>query len=383
MPSGTTPSLFVSSTCYDLAQVRSDLRDFAHSMGLNPTLSEFSTFPVNPSIDAISNCLENVRNNADLFLLIVGGRYGSLTDAGLSVTNLEFLEAIAKGIPTYVFVKQDILTLLPVWKANPEANFSHAVDSPKLFEFVDHLRGKQNLWVFPFATAQEICGTLRQQLGYLFADCLRLRSQMYPPDAMLSALGPSALRTYLEKPSAWEYLTLAHCFNDAVARHRDKRMDLDLGISFSAAIHISDVSELLAWIPKQLDELVLIVSGLDRAMSKGVEPAVGPSGIPGDIRKIIHLSERLGQAYLSITEWALQFTRVSSPEEFATAFRLMSELALPTLNAIELYTSTLYDRVQDALKHAKSGDVVSLTLRVSLPDTAPLMAELRRLTGAA
>ena len=365
MPNGTTPSLFVSSTCYDLAQVRADLRDFAHSMGLNPTLSEFSSFPVNPSIDAVSNCLDNVRNNADLFLLIVGGKYGSLTDTGLSVTNLEFLEANAKGIPTYVFVKQDILTLLPAWKANPDANFSHAVDSPKLFEFVDQLRGKQNLWVFPFATAQDICGTLKQQLGYLFADCLRLRSKMYPPDAMLGALGPLALRTYLEKPSAWEYLTLAHCLNDAIQKHRERRMDLDLGISFGPAIHISGIRELTPW------------------MENGINPAVGPPGVPGDIQKIFHLSERLGQGYLSIVEWALQFTRVSSPKEFATVLRLMSELTVPTLNDIESYATTLYARVQDALKNTKKGEVVTLTMIISLADTDALMAELHRLTVAA
>jgi hypothetical protein len=327
--------------------------------------------------------LDNVRNNADLFILIVGGRYGSLTDAGLSVTNLEFLEANSKGIPVYVFVKRDILTLLPAWRANPDANFSHAVDSPKLFEFVDELRGKKNLWVFPFAVAQDICGTLRQQLGYLFADCLRLRSRMYPPDAVLGALGPAALRTYLERPSAWEYLTLSHCLHDAVRRHREKRMDLDLGISFGPAIHISDVRELAAWISKQLHELILIVGGLDRAMANGVEPAVGPPGVPGDIHKIVHLAERLGQAYLSIVEWALQFTRVSSPDEFANVLRLMVEIAMPALNEIESYATTLHARVQDALKNAERGEVVSLTLRISLKDTSALTAELQRLTGAA
>ena len=87
MPKGTATTLFVSSTCYDLSQVRFDLHDFAVQFGFDPVLSEYDTFPVNPSIDAVQNCLETLRHRADLFVLIVGGRYGSLTDTGLSVTN--------------------------------------------------------------------------------------------------------------------------------------------------------------------------------------------------------------------------------------------------------------------------------------------------------
>ena len=82
------PSVFVSSTCYDLAQVRNDLRLFFESLGLLPVLSELPSFPVNPSLDAIGNCLAGVEDAADLFVLVVGGRYGSATDGGKSITNL-------------------------------------------------------------------------------------------------------------------------------------------------------------------------------------------------------------------------------------------------------------------------------------------------------
>ncbi|MHB0817219.1 DUF4062 domain-containing protein [Stutzerimonas stutzeri] len=39
MPTGHPTSLFVSSTCYDLSQVRADMADFARAMGLEPVLS--------------------------------------------------------------------------------------------------------------------------------------------------------------------------------------------------------------------------------------------------------------------------------------------------------------------------------------------------------
>lgn len=44
------PALFVSSTCYDLKQVRSDIRQFLEDLGLEPLLSEFDSFPINPDL---------------------------------------------------------------------------------------------------------------------------------------------------------------------------------------------------------------------------------------------------------------------------------------------------------------------------------------------
>ena len=145
------PSVFVSSTCYDLAQVRQDLRLFFESLGMVPILSEFPSFPVDPNLDAIENCLVGVKEKADIFVLVVGGRYGSETENGKSVTNLEYLEAKAKGIPRYVFVQKHILTAYSDWQKNRSGDFSKIVDSSKLFEFVELLYDPmEKNWVYSF-----------------------------------------------------------------------------------------------------------------------------------------------------------------------------------------------------------------------------------------
>ena len=54
------PSVFVSSTFYDLAQVRQDLRLFFESLGMVPVLSESSSFPVDPNLGAVENCQAGV-----------------------------------------------------------------------------------------------------------------------------------------------------------------------------------------------------------------------------------------------------------------------------------------------------------------------------------
>ena len=66
-----TPVVFVSSTCYDLKQVREDLKDFfENNYGFQAMLSEFDSFPIDPCIGTFENCLSNVDQSADIFILI-------------------------------------------------------------------------------------------------------------------------------------------------------------------------------------------------------------------------------------------------------------------------------------------------------------------------
>jgi Domain of unknown function (DUF4062)/HEPN domain len=65
--------IFVSSTYFDLAQVREDIRTSISQMGHEPLLSEYSSFPTLPDIGTVENCKKAVQS-CDLFVLIVGGR---------------------------------------------------------------------------------------------------------------------------------------------------------------------------------------------------------------------------------------------------------------------------------------------------------------------
>ena len=119
------PVVFVSSTCYDLKQIRSDMKAFFENhYGFDAMLSEFDSFPIDPCVGSFENCLNNVDQCADLFVLIVGNRYGHILESGKSITNLEYLHAKAKGIPVYVFVSKQIINTLPIWRANKTGDFS-------------------------------------------------------------------------------------------------------------------------------------------------------------------------------------------------------------------------------------------------------------------
>ena len=47
----TKPTVFVSSTCLDLKQIREDVKEFLDSnYGFNTILSEFESFPIDPCV---------------------------------------------------------------------------------------------------------------------------------------------------------------------------------------------------------------------------------------------------------------------------------------------------------------------------------------------
>ena len=54
-------NIFVSSTCYDLSQIRKDIRDFIAGLGHNPILSEQNDFQIDPQLDNWENCINAVK----------------------------------------------------------------------------------------------------------------------------------------------------------------------------------------------------------------------------------------------------------------------------------------------------------------------------------
>src|SRR6478672_2964148 len=95
------PRVFVSSTCYDLKYIRENLRYFIRTLGYEPVLSEDGSVFYNPVLHVEDACLTEIPT-CQLFVLIVGGRYGTRYQGGdSSITNEEFREAVKQRIPVF------------------------------------------------------------------------------------------------------------------------------------------------------------------------------------------------------------------------------------------------------------------------------------------
>jgi hypothetical protein len=367
----SAPTVMVSSSFYDLRQIRADLGGFLNDeLGYTPLLSEFPSFPVDPDRDTVENCRKRVEENADIFVLVIGGRYGSIDQkTDKSVTNLEYLTARKKGIPIYAFVDKQVLSILSVWNKNPEADYSNVVDTTRLFQFVEEVRTKEGVWTFPFETAQDIIATLRIQLAHLFLDSLQLRYRLgttgVPPS--FQTLSSKALRIALEKPDAWEYLLFAQVWIDEVQRHADIIREYQAGLIIGMSEQV-EVETAIGWIQTRLRELEGLLASANHLLNVSVHEAFGEPGEAGDPEAIIWNARKLGDVMETAVKWALRVRRARVPEPFTNVITEMAEFPTSAIERLRHFPSECITEIESAIVEASPEfpRMVKLTLTLEL-----------------
>ena len=117
--------------------------------------------------------------NCQVFVLIVGGRFGSeFKDTGRSVTNAEYEEAVRLKTPIFALVEQAVHSDFSVYIANRNRGdldstmiMYPSVDNHKIFEFIGEVHSNAiNNALVPFRDFADIESYLRQQwAGMMFA----------------------------------------------------------------------------------------------------------------------------------------------------------------------------------------------------------------------
>ncbi|MGO9569107.1 MAG: DUF4062 domain-containing protein [Desulfomonilaceae bacterium] len=379
----STPTVMVSSTFYDLRQVRTDVGRFIGAeLGYTPLLSEFPSFPVDPDVDTVENCRKRVERNADILVLIIGGRYGSIDrNTDKSITNLEYLEAREKRIPIYAFVDKQILAVLPVWQKNPEGNYSNVVDTPRLFEFVEQVRINDATWTFPFETAQDIVAALRVQLAYLFLDSLRVRNRLAGVSlpAFYETLTATAFRLALEKPKAWEYRLFFQTWVDEVELRGNLIREYEAGLRIGAS---DDVDAALAanWFQTRIKELEGLITSANHLMNVSAQEAFGARGEPGDPEAIVWTSHKLGEVFESLIDWTQRIRRARVQEPFDKVAVELSRFTDSAIERMRYFPRESLSAVNDALRNVLSGvrQTIEMTLVFRLSNVEPYLRKHAR-----
>ncbi|MFM5631260.1 DUF4062 domain-containing protein [Aeromonas veronii] len=195
--------VFISSTCYDLGVVRSELRPFITALGYEPVMSDYSDILYDPRSHTHESCIKEVPN-CDMVVLIIGPRFGgtgipallqdidfnllknSSTKADifenkdkLSITQLEILKAVEKSIPVYAFVDDRVLHDHHVYEKNKDKpTVMSEIEFPSIqkkdtakyiFEFINFLTHRTtNNSVTGFSKLDDIKDTLIGQWSQLF-----------------------------------------------------------------------------------------------------------------------------------------------------------------------------------------------------------------------
>lgn len=316
-------SVFVSSTCYDLRSLREHLRSSIEALGHDAVLSEYASFPVSPELSTVENCKKVVRERADVFVLIVGGKRGSLDPTTQrSVINAEYREAKKAGLDCFVFVDRQVWDLLPHYRKNPGIDFSPTVDSKGVFDFLDELI-QDNKWIFQFQRAEEIISVLKHQLSVRFRDLLqRARENRLTVPIEFAGESSQIIDIVVNRGELWEYRLACELLKDRMSRIDAKFADIARGLAFrrtrflAARDTINHIQDLLA-------DLTGVMSTAVKVLHEEIVPGFGPLGVPGDATQIKRGCDNLYSLFLALYEWELDVRFVRPHELFSELLKTM------------------------------------------------------------
>ena len=120
--------VFISSTYADLKEERSKVMQTIMSLNCIPAGMEL--FPATD--EEQFEFIKRIIDDCDYYILIVGGRYGSLSEDGISYTEKEFDYAMQRGLPILAFLHND-LNAIPLGKSEMD---------PAKREMLSHFRKK-------------------------------------------------------------------------------------------------------------------------------------------------------------------------------------------------------------------------------------------------
>ena len=170
------PRVFISSTYYDLKQVRNNIGDFIKGLGYEPIMHEKSGVAYTQSAPLENDCY-NELSTCDIVVCVLGNHFGSKSSENdLSITMNELEAAIKHKKKIYVFISNDVYIENRTYEINKDnGTFKSAyTDDIKIHEFICSLNAKANTYlvVTPFENTEQIVQTLRLQFAGLFQNLL-------------------------------------------------------------------------------------------------------------------------------------------------------------------------------------------------------------------
>jgi len=306
--------IFVSSTCYDLAATREDIRNCIIGLGHEPWLSEYPSFPCLPELKTIDNCKKVVRDKTDIFILIIGGKRGSLDpDTGKPITNIEYEAAKENNIDSFIFVYKPVMDLLSIWEKNPDADFSPSVDYPVVFKFIKDIMAEQK-WIFPFEKTSEIKEIIKNQLSIYLSYLIQKKKEgkLIPLKEFLNE-SEKAQRIALEKPDYWEYLLTVELLSSKLEPVYRNFSDLERGLSFKKSQNMNK-KDFLNFIKSKFDDIVALVKLLKTTIEEEIPFSWGKPGEPGNCFEIKRATDKIIMACTELFEWEFDIVFTHPPD---------------------------------------------------------------------
>ena len=168
------PRVFISSTFYDLKQVRFNIGDFIKNLGYEAVMHERSGVAYTQNEPLEQDCYHELAS-CDIVDCVIGNHFGSRSAGNeLSITMNEIQTAIKNRKKVYIFISKDVYIENRTYEYNKEnGNFKSAyTDNLKIHEFISELKNNKRVLIESFDTTDDIISTLKLQFAGLFQNLL-------------------------------------------------------------------------------------------------------------------------------------------------------------------------------------------------------------------
>lgn len=176
------PRVFISSTFYDLKQVRADLKIFIEGLGYTTVDNNQGDIPYGKDEELDKYCYKEI-SNIDIFVSIIGGRFGSESSSinNASISQAELKTALANNKQIYIFIDKNVLAEYETYllnKDNDNVKYKH-IDDIRIYKFIEEIKGlKINNNIASFETTSDIIKYLREQFAGLFQNLLENQNRV-------------------------------------------------------------------------------------------------------------------------------------------------------------------------------------------------------------
>ncbi len=165
------PRIFISSTFYDLRQVRSNLDTFIENLGYDPIRNEEGDIPYGKDEALEEYCYKEIKA-VDVLVSIIGGRFGSESKRNnSSISQIELKTALKENKQVYIFIEKNVLSEYETYLINKDNSLMkyRYVDDVRIYNFIEEVKNlNANNNIKGFETASDISKYLKEQFAGLF-----------------------------------------------------------------------------------------------------------------------------------------------------------------------------------------------------------------------
>lgn len=260
------PRVFLSSTYYDLKQIRADLERFIREQGYEPVLNELGNIPYGKDERLEEYCYKEI-GGIDILVSIIGGRFGSSSQHGeKSVSQMELNTAIELNKQVYIFIDKNVYQEYQFYldnKNTKDVKYKFA-DNVKIHEFIEFVESlSNNNTIHGFETSREITNFLKEQWAGLFQRFLQEQTRIKEVNLIQGLESTSNTLNQLVKFLTQERTEKDNAINEILMSNHPALEEIQQTLGITHRVYFTNYKELDALLKSKGFKPDMVQMGVD------------------------------------------------------------------------------------------------------------------------